>query len=1115
MMSVAADEVTFQDATPGINPAFDLIGLTALRNDPRFNGIDGDGVSVAVIDTGLDSSHPLLAPNVVAGRDFVFGGEDPVDRFGHGTHVAGTIGAADQNIGVAPEVNLIGLQVFQPGGSASNTTIEDALEWVQANRQAFNIVAVNMSLGSGFFTSETQATSSILFDDIQRLEQAGVTVVSAGGNSFKDNEFQNFGAPAVISTLAVGAVWQDGSTPSARWGDGAIDFSTSADRLVSFTQRLEAPNTIFAPGALIRSTVPGGGLEDKAGTSMAAPMVAGVVALMQDAALEFGERLLQPAEVVEILRSTADGVFDGDDEDDNVANTGVSYPRIDAFAAIEEIWERFGGVEDGGDGGDEGAADINATLATAIPGPRLNGSGTEVLAGAIGADGTNTAVGAADVDLYRIELLSPGTLIVNTEAPPGGGELLADTLLRLFDGAGNQITLNNDIDPGIDRFSRLAVDLPAGTFYAGVSAFDNSAYDPRVAGSGRPGLDTGGYALRFALSNEDPNGLISGAVPVNIDAEEAALLQGRIGFDNGEPVGAADVDLFEIIAPDNGFLLVDTDTPFADDFVDSFLRVFDAAGNEIAASNNDLAVDATGRPAEFTDPRFPGLVFQDPVDRQFFFGHTSDSFLAVPVQSGATYYAGVSDAANQGYSPTQLGNRSDAGTGGAYDIFVDFVNNDINGSIPQAVTDVPLPLIDQPGTIGSDSDPETGLALPVGERDVDFVRFRPDRDGLLQIDVDSVSGTDFFDPVDSVLIVFDEAGTILAENDDTDSFDPFVQLPVRADTNYYVAITGYGNDSFDPFQLASGSPGDTGTYRITATLRASQDARLLADDSIDSGTLERVEIGSLVFGEIGVDGALQVGPDDIDLYRFTAPADLRVGIATVTNEEFSADTVLRVFDTAGNELAFNDDANANTRGSAVSLDVTAGQELVIGINGYSPQARDYDPVTGDGAAPGVPGVYALTVSEQGEIGRPAVYRFFNQETGAHFYTASTAERDRVINELDQFDFEGPSFGFAPDGDPAAEPVFRFFNSETGVHFYTISEQERDFILSTLTRFQFEGEAYAAYEEPADGTIPLYRFFNTATGAHFYTPSEAERATVIDTLPQFEPEGIAYFVNPLG
>src|SRR4051812_5910183 len=98
--------------------AFDLIGVTALRHDPNFADIDGRGVSVAVIDTGLDKTHPLLAPNYVAGADIVNGGSNPTPTNPHGTHVAGIIGArpdASRNFdgGVAPGVGLIGLQVFQ------------------------------------------------------------------------------------------------------------------------------------------------------------------------------------------------------------------------------------------------------------------------------------------------------------------------------------------------------------------------------------------------------------------------------------------------------------------------------------------------------------------------------------------------------------------------------------------------------------------------------------------------------------------------------------------------------------------------------------------------------------------------------------------------------------------------------------------------------------------------------------------------------------------------------------------------------------------------------------------------------------------------------------------
>ena len=70
-----------------------------------------------------------------------------------------------------------------------------------------------MSLGSGHYTSEAGAYSSIYRDEVQRLEQVGVTVVSAGGNSYKGHEYQNFASPAIFSTLAVGAVWETNEGP--------------------------------------------------------------------------------------------------------------------------------------------------------------------------------------------------------------------------------------------------------------------------------------------------------------------------------------------------------------------------------------------------------------------------------------------------------------------------------------------------------------------------------------------------------------------------------------------------------------------------------------------------------------------------------------------------------------------------------------------------------------------------------------------------------------------------------------------------------------------------------------------------------------------------------------
>ncbi len=185
----------------------DLIGVTALRNDPAFAGIDGSGVSVAVIDTGVDINHPDIAPNFVAGADFIFGGNNPTPVDPHGTHVAGTVGAADPEIGVAPGTGLIGLQVFTPTRNsvgAYDTDTEAALRWVIDNRTQFNIVAVNMSLGSGNFQNAN--VNSVYRDEIAQLEALGVTVVSAAGNDYARFGEAGSASPAVQSTIAVGAL---------------------------------------------------------------------------------------------------------------------------------------------------------------------------------------------------------------------------------------------------------------------------------------------------------------------------------------------------------------------------------------------------------------------------------------------------------------------------------------------------------------------------------------------------------------------------------------------------------------------------------------------------------------------------------------------------------------------------------------------------------------------------------------------------------------------------------------------------------------------------------------------------------------------------------------------
>lgn len=515
--------INFQQSSVENNPAFDLIGLTRLRNDPQFTGIDGSGFSVAIIDSGLDINHSLIAPNYVAGYDFVNDDQNPLDLNGHGTHISGVIGATDENIGVATDVGLISLQVLDGSGQGDVTDIENALEWVLEHQAEYNITAVNLSLGGGFFTSESEIRASAsandllrLQEDIQNLEAAGVTVVAAAGNGYSVNEGKsnqaNLAFPAISSTIAVGAVWRDGSESTIFWDAGSTDFSTGADRIPSFSQRLAADNMIFAPGAIITSTLPGNQIGEYAGTSQAAPHIAGTVALLQEASLQFGDRLLTPREVNEILRTTGDAIFDGDDEDDSVTNTNVGYLRVNVYEAIAEVKRRGESIpvpppEDNNDVIEEGGS--NNTITEATIALVLDGSPVSPIRASIGWDGNQ--YNEQDVDLYNLQLTSPGKVTIEVKSDTVEPDDF-DSYLRLFDAAGNQIAANDDIDLDSGNFfSRIETELTPGTYYVGVSGFGNSNYDPLQTTRRTPG-DEGNYSLHLSSEldrNDDNNSDLS------------------------------------------------------------------------------------------------------------------------------------------------------------------------------------------------------------------------------------------------------------------------------------------------------------------------------------------------------------------------------------------------------------------------------------------------------------------------------------------------------------------------------------------------------------------------------------------------------------------------------
>ena len=143
-----------------------------------------------------------------------------------------------------------------------------------------------------------------------------------------------------------------------------------------------------------------------------------------------------------------------------------------------------------------------------------------------------------------------------------------------------------------------------------------------------------------------------------------------------------------------------------------------------------------------------------------------------------------------------------------------------------------------------------------------------------------------------------------------------------------------------------------------------------------------------------------------------------------------------------------------------------------------------------------------------------VYRFFNPTLGGHLYTVDVRERDFIVDNLDNYSYEGASYKAADPLTGSPVSVYRFFNPSIGVHLYTINEVEKDFIIDNLDNYVFEGAKFSAYQESVGDTIPIYRFYEPSLGVHFYTPNEVEKDFVIDNLDNYNFEGIAYYANPV-
>lgn len=229
-------------------------GVDYVDAEQVHSSYTGAGVKIAVLDTGIDYDHPDLDDNYVGGYDFVNDDSDPMDDEGHGTHVAGTIAAEDNSIGVigvAPDASLYGVKVLNHLGDGSGSDIIAGIDWAVNN----NMDIISMSLGSNY-------GSSALLAACNAADNAGIVVVAAAGN---DGTLSGSG---------------DSVDYPARYS--SVIAVSSIDSVLNRQTRASSGPTveICAPGVSIYSTTLGGSYGTKSGTSMATPHVSGVAALI-------------------------------------------------------------------------------------------------------------------------------------------------------------------------------------------------------------------------------------------------------------------------------------------------------------------------------------------------------------------------------------------------------------------------------------------------------------------------------------------------------------------------------------------------------------------------------------------------------------------------------------------------------------------------------------------------------------------------------------------------------------------------------------------------------------------------------------------------------------------
>src|SRR5581483_6642613 len=546
-------------ATPGSRPAgrpaASLRVLAGVPNDPSYAGSQApylgalnlpsawdrttgsDSVVVAVVDSGVDPTHPDLAGHVVAGRNIVSGGADTTDEIGHGTKMAGILGAVTNNglglAGVAWSVKIMPVKVTGPSGATSDSNVAAGITWAVDHGAR----VVNLSLGA-------PGDDHVLQQAVDYATGHDVLVVAAAGNN--------------ASTVP--------EFPAACRGVVAVGATDAAGRRAPFSNSGPWVD-VNAPGVDVLTTGVGGGYTRATGTSPATALVAGVAVLLRAADPGAGQ-----ADIADRLRRSALGR--GPVGQDGVDASGV----VDAAAALRLPARRAASGPSRGAGylmiGNQGKVDafgavghrgdvwgdLRQARAAGLE-SRPAGDGYWV----VDSDGAVAAFGAATDygGLTAVQRAAAGAAVALRATPAGDGYWIFTDAGRAF-AFGSARPAGDLAGVRLNRPVVAAAVTPSGRGYlmvaddGGVFAFG----DARFAGSmgGRP-LNA---PIRAAASDPDGDGYWMAAADGGVFAFRAPY-RGSLGATrlNAPIAGLANCGAGYLLVASDGGVFDFSDCPFA------------------------------------------------------------------------------------------------------------------------------------------------------------------------------------------------------------------------------------------------------------------------------------------------------------------------------------------------------------------------------------------------------------------------------------------------------------------------------------------------------------------------------------------------------------------------